>query len=218
MIDATLEGSLLANAFVVIAAAGIALGLRPWRGLGAAGGPPWPWIAAWAMMPVLWGLDGHASGPLVQPMSGAAMLVLLAGWPLAVLALLPVAAITVLAADTGWVEGLHRLVWLGVAPATLMLAIGGALRRWLPHNIFVYILGRGFLGSFVSCALVGWAAVAVHGTPVGTSINDLLMARLLNAYGEAFITGMLTAILVAFRPQCLATYADRLYLTERPRD
>jgi len=206
------------NAFVVIAAAGIALWLRPWRGLAAAGGPPWPWLAAWAVMPLLWGLDGHAAGPLVQPMSGAAMLVLLAGWPLTILALLPVAAITVLAGGTGWIEGLHRLVWLGVAPATFMLAIGGALRRWLPHNVFVYILGRGFLGSFVSCALAGWAAVAVHGSPIGTGINDLLLARLLNAFGEAFLTGMLAAILVAFRPQWLATYTDRLYLTERPRD
>jgi uncharacterized membrane protein len=37
----------------------------------------------------------------------------------------------------------------------------------------------------------------------------------LAAFGDAFITGMLVAIFVAFRPQWLATYTDRLYL---PRD
>jgi uncharacterized membrane protein len=39
-----------------------------------------------------------------------------------------------------------------------------------------------------------------------------MLARLLSAFGDAFITGMLTAIFVAFRPQWLATYADHLYL------
>ena len=42
--------------------------------------------------------------------------------------------------------------------------------------------------------------------------GDLLLARWLFAWGDAFITGMLVAIFVAFRPQWLATYADRIYL------
>ena len=49
--------------------------------------------------------------------------------------------------------------------------------------------------------------------PPGGSVDGV--ARFLTASGEAFLTGMLTAIFVAFRPQWLATYADRLYL---PRD
>ena len=42
--------------------------------------------------------------------------------------------------------------------------------------------------------------------------RDVMLARGLTAFGDAFITGMLVAIFVAFRPQWLATYADRLYL------
>lgn len=51
-------------------------------------------------------------------------------------------------------------------PASLTLAIGALLRRFLPHHRFA----------------------------------------------EAFLTGMCVAIAVAYRPQWLATYSDRLYL------
>jgi uncharacterized membrane protein len=35
------------------------------------------------------------------------------------------------------------------------------------------------------------------------------------AWGEAFTTGMLTAIFVAFKPQWLASWSDRRYLEGR---
>ena len=37
-------------------------------------------------------------------------------------------------------------------------------------------------------------------------------AHWMMAWGEAFMTGMLSAIFVAFRPQWLATWSDNLYL------
>jgi len=36
----------------------------------------------------------------------------------------------------------------------------------------------------------------------------------LMAWGEAFATGMLVAIFVAFKPQWLATWSDARYLTD----
>jgi uncharacterized membrane protein len=39
-----------------------------------------------------------------------------------------------------------------------------------------------------------------------------LVARWLMAWGDGFMTGMMAAIFVAFRPQWLATWSDRLYL------
>ncbi len=63
------------------------------------------------------------------------------------------------------------------------------------------------------CIVIGSDQVAdLHGQPLGTSMEDLLLARAFAAWGDAFITGMLTAIFVAFRPHWLATYADRIYL------
>jgi uncharacterized membrane protein len=39
-----------------------------------------------------------------------------------------------------------------------------------------------------------------------------LVARWLIAWGDGFLTGMMTAICVAFRPHWLATWSDQLYL------
>lgn len=207
---------LVIDALMVLVAAGIALSLRPWRAL--VGGPPWPWIAMWAAMPLLWALDRHAPVPLALPLSGASMLVLLAGWPLAVLAMLPAAVVTMLFAPASAMEALHRLAWLGIVPATLALLLGAAWRRWLPHHLFVYILGRGFFGTFIAVVLPASVPMALGGGPAGSATGDLLIARVLAAFAEATLTGMATAILVAYHPQWLATYADRLYLPPAPRE
>lgn len=202
------------NTLLLLLLVGPALALQPWRGVGPAG-PPWPWLAWWAVLPLFWGADKIASAPIIQPLSGAALLVLLAGWPLAVLALLPVAGVMVVVGGLAWPEALHRLVWLGLVPATLAMALGAALRRWLPKHLFIYILGRGFFATWIAAAGAGALALAIVEAPTGTDPGDLLLARFLTASGEAFLTGMLTAIFVAFRPEWLATYSDRLYL---PRD
>jgi uncharacterized membrane protein len=92
------------------------------------------------------------------------------------------------------------------------MLIGAALRRWLPHHLFIYILGRGFFATALAVAAAGTLAAALQAVPGGLSTQDLMVARWLFAWGDAFITGMLVAIFVAFRPQWLATYADRIYL------
>lgn len=205
---------MLLNTLLLLAALAMALALRPWRAVGA-GGPPWPWLAWWAVLPLFWAADLLARVPIVQPLSGASLLVLLAGWPLAMLALLPVAAVVMWLGDLPAALALHRLVWLGVVPGTLALALGTALRRNLPRHLFIYILGRGFFVTWAAAALAGALALALTGAPAGTDPADLLLGRFLAASGEAFLTGMIAAIFVAFRPQWLATYTDRLYL---PRD
>ncbi len=223
---------------LALAALSLALLLRPWRAL-PAGGPPWPWLA-WciAVLPLLWSADrlvmaqaGPASalGAALQPLSGACLLLLMAGWPLAVLGLLPASLITAWLGDLSWAEALQRGVWLGLLPATLALGLGAAVRRWLPRHLMVYILGRGFVATLLAGSLSGAAALlalppggggadagagaaAAAGLAAALDAGDLMLARWLSAWADAIITGMLTAIFVAFRPQWLATYSDRLYL------
>jgi uncharacterized membrane protein len=188
-----------------------AVSLRPWRALGPEG-PPWPWLAWCAAMPLLWGADRYAAVPVAQPLSGACLLVLMARWPLAVLALVPIAVATMALADLTLLEALHRGVWTGLVPATLALAFGAAVRRGLPNQLFVYILGRGFFATALAGTLAGGLSVALHGVPAGLQAEDIALARFLAAWGDAFLTGMLVAIFVAFRPKWLATYADRIWL------
>ena len=191
-----------------------ALAMQPWRAVGHAG-PPWPWLAWWAVLPLFWGADRIAQISIIQPLSGAALLVLLAGWPLTVLALLPLAGVMIAVGGLPWPEALHRLVWLGLVPATLAMLLGAAVRRWLPGHLFIYIMGRGFFVTWAAAAGAGALALLLVDAPGGTDAGDLLLARFLTASGEAFLTGMLTAIFVAFRPEWLATYSDHLYL---PKD
>lgn len=199
------------EALIALVAVAAALAMRPWRGVGP-GGPPWPWLAWAAVLPVMWGADRYAESAVAQPLSGACLLMLMMGWPLAVLALLPVALVTALAGDLGAQAGIERLVWLGLVPATLAMALGAALRRWLPQHLFVYILGRGFFATAIAGALAGTLAALLHPTPGGLGDDDLALARWLAAWGDAWLAGILVAIFVAFRPEWLATYTDRLYL------
>jgi uncharacterized membrane protein len=92
------------------------------------------------------------------------------------------------------------------------LVLGAGMRRWLPNHLFIYILGRGFFATALAIASAGIAAALLFGVPASLNPADVMLARGLAAFGDAFITGMLVAIFVAFRPQWLATYADRIYL------
>lgn len=192
-----------------------ALSMRPWRAVGP-GGPPWPWLVCAAVLPLLWGADRYAATPLALPQSGVCLLLLLCGWPLAVLALVPVAIVTAVAGELGLAQALQRAVWLGLVPATLALGLGAAIRRWLPNQLFIYILGRGFFATALALTATALLSALLHEPPPALQPGDWLLARLLAAWGDAFITGMLVAIFVAFRPQWLATYTDRLYLAGPP--
>ena len=150
-------------------------------------------------------------------LSGASLLVLMLGWPLAV----PVLALVALLV---WAIGAHdaaavlsQWIWLGLAPATLALLLGRLLRRWLAVNPFVYTLGRGFLGTALAVFGSGLLQELAQRWLVGVSLHEALVARWLMAWGDAFLTGMFSAIFVAFAPHWLATWSDQRYLPRRPR-
>lgn len=200
----------------------IALWLRPWRllrartdrqGVRSVSPLVTPLLATVVCLPWLWALPTLHAMPLQLQWSGACLVVLMLGWPLAVPALVVVGAVAwAISPALGWGDALGAITWLGVVPATLGLALGGVLRRLTGTKPFVYVLGRAFLGTvvcvFAAGALSQWSG---HALPwVGGGLS--LVARWLMAWGDGFITGMLAAIFVAFKPEWLATWSDRLYL------
>ncbi|RZI80056.1 MAG: hypothetical protein EOP38_23680 [Rubrivivax sp.] len=181
---------------------------------------PWFW---WSKHLLPAGLGLH--------LSGACLLVLMFGWPLAIMSLLLVglgsALIDVGMAQHGqafqWSQAalalasrfndtLVHTVWVGLLPATLGLGLGMATRRWLPRHLFVYILARGFIGTalavFISSALALW----VQHPPDAMTLPDRLLGQWLLSWGEAVSTGMLTAVFVAFKPAWLLTYSHERYV------
>ena len=216
-----------ALALIALAAALLA---RPWRLLAsrqplaheAQGAPATLWtplLATLVLLPWAWALPTLHHMPLQLQWSGACLVLLTLGWPLAVPVLLAVALLAALfSPDLSWGDALGLAVWQGVVPATLALLLGWLMRRLITTRaftgarIFVYVLGRGFLGTalciFAAGTLSQWAGHVLPG--VGEQLS--LIARWLMAWGDAVITGMLCAVFVAFKPEWLATWSDQLYL------
>lgn len=199
---------------LVIVAVGVAVAVRPWRQFGA-GFPLNVWLACLVLLPWLWASQRALPGGVALQMSGACLLVLMFGWPLAVLSLVPIALAGSWIAGLPWPTALNLLAWNGVAMASFALALGLATRRWLPRHPFVFILGRGFIVTALATMLSGTLAALATPLPPGTELGTLLVGHWLMAWGEAFATGMLTAIFVAFRPGWLAAWSDARYLEGR---
>lgn len=187
------------------------LWLKPWRML-VGTELLTPLLATLVLLPWLWALPSLHHMPLQLHWSGAPLVTLMLGWPLAVLALVAVGITTTLISATSVDTAAALIVWQGLLPATFALLLGAALRRWVAHHPFVYVLGRGFLGSvlciFSASLLAQWTGHELPNVTSGLS----LIAFWLMAWGDAFITGMMCAIFVAFKPYWLATWSDHLYL------
>jgi len=196
---------------LVAAAMLVALLFRPWSALRAPALRN-PWVAAVVLLPVLWGVQAMLPGGFPARLSGACLLVLMFGWPLAVLTLVPVAAAGAWLSGAGIAQAAQLAAWNGVVPATLALGIGLASRRWLPKHLFVYILGRGFLATALAVGVAGLLRAWLAPPAAGADAALLVAAHWMIAWGEAFMTGASTAIFVAFRPQWLLTYSDERYL------
>ena len=211
------------EACLIAVALAISLWLRPWRMLSRQAlekdGPSepsplvTPLLATLVVLPWLWALPTLHRMPLQLQWSGACLVLLMLGWPLAIPALVAVGGIAaVLSPSLDWADAVGTIAWQGVVPATLALALGAVIRRLIGTQPFVYVLGRAFLGTavclFLANVLGQWSG---HSLP-GVEGDLSLVARWLMAWGDAFVTGMLTAIFVAFKPEWLATWSDRLYL------
>ena len=196
---------------VILVSLCASLWMRPWRMLTGTELLT-PLLATLVLLPWLWALPSLHHMPLQLHWSGAPLVTLMLGWPLAVLTLMGVGVITFFISAMPVDTAAALIVWQGLLPATFVLLLGAALRRWVSHHPFVYVLGRGFLGSvlciFAASLLAQWTG---HELPnVGTGLS--LIGFWLMAWGDAFVTGMLCAIFVAFKPQWLATWSDQMYL------
>jgi uncharacterized membrane protein len=202
---------MLTNFLVLTLALLIALLLRPWRMLAGALHLS-PILATLTVVPWLWALPSLHKMPLQLQGSGACLVVLMLGWPLAVPVLCGVGIVTWWIAPMAWDTALDLTVWLGLVPATLAMLLGAAIRHWVGTYLFVFIFARAFIGTALCVFVAGLLAqLSGHSLP-GIDDGLSLVAHWLVAWGDAFITGMFTAIMIAFKPTWLATWSDRLYL------
>ena len=149
-------------------------------------------------------------------LTGASIATLLLGTgpALAVMALASLSGVLMGAAWHGWAPD---FLVTGALPVAVTAVASRAARRWLPHNIFVYIMGNGFFASMLATAASVLAKFAVAAWLGSRAAAAYLAATPLLMFAEAFLTGTLIAVIVVYRPQWCSSFDDRVYLwPERP--
>ena len=182
--------------------------LRPWRSAPLAT----PLLAVLTLLPWLWSWPALAALPIPLHWSAAPLVVLLLGWPLAVPALVLAGMATMVTGGASFAEAVRLAVWSGIVPATLTLVLGHAVRRAFGPHPAAYLLGRSFFVPLAALAVGGLAAAAAGQGLAGPRGDAQAVVALLLAMGEASWTCAVASLLVALRPQWLATWSDTLYL------
>lgn len=167
---------------------------------------------------VLWTLKAGVEPGLSYHVIGATLLTLMLGWRVALLSLTLVVAGTTINLGGDWSALALNVLIKGAVPVAVTHGLLRLAQRHLPHHIFLYIFVNGFFAaalavfaSVITCAAVLGAAEAYN---TGYLTREYVAFVPLMMFGEAWITGMLTAILVSYRPRWVQTFDDELYLRD----
>jgi uncharacterized membrane protein len=171
-------------------------------------------LAALAIMAMRWFNTAALQG-VVLHFLGATVATLMFGARIAcwVMALASLVGVLLGADFGGWA---WDFLLTGALPVATTVIAGFAAMRWVPSNIFTYVMVNAFAAAAVAMAgaSLAKAAVVAH---LGGPVAAYLAATPLLMFGEAFLTGGVMVLVVVYRPQWCASFDDRVYLgPERP--
>jgi len=183
------------------------------------------WLGSLVFLMLLWSARATVGSGIVVQLMGASLSVTMFGLPLAMLTLAIVDLVSLLGLaylsgldwqDIAWISLAPRFIWMAVVPGLVTAALQALMRRRLPRHPFIFILGNGYFASLVAAIVAGGLRTVWQfqmGMPHGgLTMGDSLTGAVIIAFGEAFLTGMLVAIFVVYRPQWVVTFADAEYL------
>lgn len=191
------------------------LAVRPWRLLRPHDGQvplATPLLASLVVVPWLWSWPGLTALSLPLHWSAAPLVVLMLGWPLAIPVLTLAGLSTIVSNGASLAEAMTLTVWSGVLPATLVLGLGHGVRKAFGPHPVAYMVGRAFFVPMLALASCGLAAALMSHGLVGATGGLQRVAVALLAMGEASWTCAIVSLMVAYRPQWLATWSDEAYL------
>ncbi|MFK7964737.1 MAG: energy-coupling factor ABC transporter permease [Burkholderiaceae bacterium] len=149
---------------------------------------------------------------------GSAFLALLLGYPRALLSMTLVLLGSALMKGAITSLGV-QIFFHAVIPITLMMIISRTIQRTLPPNLFICLLGNGFIGLFLAYAFehliaLGGRALLISDDlgPGAMTLSDITPYALLLASGEAWLEGMVITVLVVFAPGVVRMFDDAFYL------
>ncbi len=171
---------------------------------------------------VFWTLKAGVEPGLSYHLIGAALLTLMLGWETALLAITLVVAGTTVNLGGDWSALALNVLVKGAVPVAVTHGLLRLAQGRLPHHIFIYIFVNAFFGaalavlaSVLACAVLLGAAGAYDATYL---TREYVAFAPLMMFGEAWITGMLIAVLVSYRPRWVQTFDDHLYLRDHSSD
>lgn len=177
------------------------------------------WCAAIAVLFTLWCIRYGLKPGLALHLIGATILTLMFGPALARLALYAVAAGVAVAGFSGFESYPLTALTAAALPVQVAWTVFRVVERRLPPNLFVFIFVAGFIGAALAMA-AGAAATAVLLAAAAVYdgrylLDYYLPYALLLCWGEAFITGMVMALMVAYYPKWVLLFDDRRWLARR---
>jgi len=187
----------------------------PWRRLGETR-LQHLWLASCVLLMLIWSVKAGVRPGLNFHLLGATLLTLMFGPRLAISALAVVLTGVTLSGASGLETlGLNLLV-MGALPVLFSYAIYSQAHHKLPNHLFVYIFLDAFFSAGLAMCLSGLAATIVLTAGNAYSLDFLgsnyLSYFIMMGWSEALFTGMAITMMVAFRPEWLATFSDRRYL------
>ena len=179
------------------------------------------WLAIIVAVSVLWASNAWLDDGTVMHLLGATLVVTLFDWALALVAMAAVTGLAAVVFDAPWQGIALTFIIYGALPVCISALLQRACVAWLPRNLFMFIFGQGFVSPAIAVALTAGAAVGTHiaisggsltVVPVGYAFSVFLLAT-----GEAWFTGMSTALIAVYRPAWVTTYDVRRYRLGGPR-
>ena len=165
---------------------------------------------------VLWLLRGGIQPGLDYHLLGVTSLVLMFEWQFALMAVSLVLAVTTWAGPAGWQAFAVNALVMGAVPVLFTRTFLYACQRWLPHNYFIYVFLNAFLAGALSILLAGLSTALLQQVagihPQDSISNNFLLILPMLMFGEGFLNGAAMSLVVAYKPQWVATFHDRWYL------
>jgi uncharacterized membrane protein len=201
---------------IFAAVLGRALWFARWRDLLANGARTNALIALSLGTFILWQLNAGFRPGFNHHILGATLFVLMFGWEIAITALSGVMLATWIRTDMTLVSlGINGLTMVAV-PVLFSEGVLRLTRKYLPKNLFLYVLGNGFLCGgaaillTIAAATLLMLALSPHTWP--SIQRNYLIATPIIMLTEAASTGIMITAFTVFKPEAVLNFSDEEYI------
>lgn len=193
----------------------IVLRTAPWKAL-LDNSQSHAFLGGCVLLLTLWSITATALPGLEFHYLGAMLMTLMFRWQLAFVALNLVLLGVVLSGGASWQTIPINGLTMGLIPVLVAYGIYRFSERALPNHFFVYVFVNAFFGAgvtlLVSILTTSTILMMADVYTFGQLTESYFPFLPLMVFPEAFITGFLITLLIAFLPGWVLTFDDALYL------